>query len=309
MIWIHTSAYFLGNPVSRFVWDTQEWVVHTFIFCSVYLALGKVKKDISWLQILKRIWRILWPYYVFLVALLTLHFIAGSKTANVNFAFSSLFMYGGTDFNWLPMLFIQLAIIVPIFLLAVKKNGKVLYVVLSICLLFSLVYFWRDLKPYYRFIMLPPWFLVILFGYIYRTCTHKLRTLLITLAISLGISICCYFLLRWSHVETLQYYHKYPPDLYHIAIGISGLCVAVLFYKLLGKYLDVLKPVYTFLSKYSYSLFFVHVLVMNFITLYYGHWKLHWWEFLLWTLFGSLLVQFGIILVQSTLQTTRRLKV
>src|SRR5690348_699826 len=65
MIFLHTSVYFFSNgSYVAWLWNWGHFAVPVFIFCSVFLFFYKSQK-FSFSYLKKRLWRLLFPYYIF----------------------------------------------------------------------------------------------------------------------------------------------------------------------------------------------------------------------------------------------------
>ena len=64
--------------------------------------------------------------------------------------------------------------------------------------------------------------------------------------------------------KSLNFYsHKYPPDFYYLFFGLSLTCFSLLIGKLSLWQNKILKPIYLFISKNSYYIFFIHYIILD----------------------------------------------
>jgi len=289
MIVIHSISYFFSDKLSFLIWDYSQWAVPVFFFCSFYLFF-KSSKKISLLQYLKkRFLKLFIPYYIFLgFFYILLYFFEKKSFFNLNYLKANIFLYGGIDFNWLVLIFVYLTLLMPL-ILWFRKN-KFLYYGYFILSLFSSIYF-IFVKTNYRLTMWLPWSVLIYFTiYFIEKEKNKIKLLLISF-----ISLLIFLVIRVVEIKIghnlSQYANKYPPTLYHLSYGIFSIIIIFLLSKKnIFNFLNFDKLL-NFLSINSYSLFFIHILVM-----YYLNWKNlktgNWFTFFLLILVISSGIQF-----------------
>lgn len=262
MIIIHATAYFLKDKTASFLWDTSQFVVPVFIFCSVYLFFKKNvlvdrKNIFSYLK--KRISRLFVPYYIFLVLFFLSMIFVGHKIPSLSYVSKNIFLYGGLDLNWLPLLFIYVTLLNP--LISCLKNKKVLFYLFFAISLISSVFFIFT-KANYRAVMWLPWSLLIFFTIYFVNNEKNNKKIFYVFLISLITYGLTYYLeSRIGH--TLNHYtNKYPPTIYQISYGIFW---TIFLYRLselnLFKVLK-LESIFNFFSNYSYEIFFIHNLIL-----------------------------------------------
>ncbi|PJC34372.1 hypothetical protein CO048_00305 [Candidatus Roizmanbacteria bacterium CG_4_9_14_0_2_um_filter_35_15] len=292
MIISHTTAYFLKDKLAFLIWDITEFAVPIFLFCSIYIFYQKLK-TIDWSSFLKylkkRLSRLLLPYYLFLLVYFFLIYFFEPKKLSFHHFFSNIFLYGGLSLNWLVLLFIYLIFLMPfIFLLEERKLWFYLYGAFS--LVSSLVFVF--ISPInYRLIMWLPWSLIIyLTIYVIKNKNNNKRLFLLA-AISLTVFALLYFVEKKTGHKLIQYANKYPPNLYHLSYG----AFSIVFFFWLSK-----KKIFQFLSfdkflKFfsinSYSLFFIHnlvILILNWLNIRFFNWIL----FFIFVIAISMILQF-----------------
>ncbi len=267
VIVIHTFSFHLDNPINAFFWNVLQFVVVAFVFCSGVVSAHYQESLISlhtifpWYK--KRFIRLYIPFLIYFLIHFTLFMIFPNffthfgLQKNLLFFIASLTLFGGTNSNWLPLLFIQLTILSPLLFFLNKKN------LLWIFILFSMIitgYFTIHIFPYsyYRFVMWIPWALALLLGIIYQ---QKMNILVIVL--SGFIFVISYMLLTFQHHSLLFYDNKYPPTLYYLSFGVL---LTVLSSLLLSQiqFPENVQKVFSFISKNSYGLFFIHFIILDF---------------------------------------------
>ena len=263
MIIVHATSYFLKDSLTLAIWDNLQWAVPVFLFCSFYLYYKNTKnfdrKTVA-PYLKKRFERLLIPYYQFLLVYFSLAYIFAQSKLNINNVFANIFLYGGLDLNWLPLLFIYLIFVMPLILIA--KNNKLLMSLIFVLSLFASVFFIFSTPIHYRIIMWLPWILMIFFTLFVIKNENNWKKLF-SLA---GISLLVFIILRYIEIKIghnlTHYGNKYPPTLYHQSFGFfSAIVLLWLSKKNLFQAFKFDKLLH-FLSIYSYSIFFIHNIVI-----------------------------------------------
>lgn len=262
MIIIHACSYYLKDRLTFLTWDNLQWAVPVFLFCSFYLFYIKTEDlaKTDWLSYFKRrLTRLVIPYYYFLLVYFPLLFFFERKKFNLDYFFANVFLYKGIDSNWLVLIFIYLMILMPL-VLFIKKN-KTLFYGLFILSLFSSIYF--IFKPInYRVIMWLPWTFYIYFTIFFLKNKTNKKILLLTGLLSLIIFAFLRIIENNIGHNLTQYANKYPPTLYHLSFGIFWIIVLYwLSQKNIFGFMKLDKFLY-FLSINSYSIFFIHLIVI-----------------------------------------------
>src|SRR3990167_529140 len=278
---VHVLSFNLASGYNHYIWNYLHFVEVGFVFCSGYVLAARYQNFANWQEIRlwygKRLVRLLVPFYIYLLAhyviwfLLPIYFSGIGLKKSLPFLLQSVFLVGGVELGWLPLLFLQMAILFPIFMMIRKKKfAFALVAILSLATagIFILTPFFR---PYYRFVMWIPWSFLLLFSisaYLKESGDKKklesiIRRLLVGL-VALVLFILL-FLFWDTKGSTNLTSHKYPPDLYFLFYGI-GMSSLV---SLIG-YLDFFKRsfirrIIMYVSKQSYTLFFVHFIVLDFV--------------------------------------------
>ncbi len=207
---------------------------------------------------------------------------------NIEYFLTNIFLYGGIDFNWLVLLFIYLSFLTPVFFW-MEKRKVIFYLVFLLSFLSSIFFiFYNPIN--FRLIMWLPWMVLIYFSYFFVKNENK-RFFIFTSLGSLLIFVLSYFLeIKTGHVLS-QFANKYPPTIYHLSYGVFW--IIILFF--LSKkgifrffYFDKLL---NFLSVNSYSLYFIHALIVHFLVWTKLVWSLGVVWFFVIIFGGSVLVQ------------------
>lgn len=283
VIAIHILTYNLSTPLNKFLWNYLQFFVVTFIFCSGFVlsyiyrnSFNSILKTFFWYK--KRLIRLLVPFWIYLAIHYLLwiifpQFFSGLGLAkNVNYFISSAALFGGTNFNFLPLLFLQLTILFPFFTNWMNKK-KILFTYILGASFITLI-FTFNVFPYslYRFVMWIPWSLILIWAIWLRikeeTDANSYQT--IKRYLLWGISSFILFLILYIYnldvSNSLNFYnHKYPPDFYYLFFGIALTSFSLLIAKLKIWQNKFIKPIYFFISNNSYQIFFIHFIILDFV--------------------------------------------
>lgn len=295
MILIHTNVNFLSNKWAYSTREISQFAVVAFLFCSAYLSLLKPYPTVSEFvpYIAKRLRRLLIPFLVFFTIYILFSTIGLGKHFSQSYIVKSYMLTGGIDFNWMVLLFIQIMFITPFIQYLSEKNKSGLYLYASIALLSSIIFLKYTPLPFYRSIMWLPWSLVIVYIiYFDRIWNNKMRFIWVTLLFGIIFLVTQQYVLLPLHHSFSMYSNKYPPNLYHISyslFAVNGI------YFLSQKKLfasPLVHNVVNFFSTNSYTLFFIHILVID------GVWKwirpTNWILFFLLVTYISSIIQIGM---------------
>lgn len=275
VIAIHTYYYNLTSDINRFIWNYLNFVVVAFIFCSGYVSVSKspsiynISHLFSWYK--KRFLRLLIPYYLYLLVHYGLifflpHLVSGLDLKfNISNILKSIFLIGGANLSWLPLLFVELTLVFP-FLIAVSKNKTTRLLFLCFSLTFSLfltVYGFS--YNYYKLVMWIPYSLVLWFAIAsYTWEQHKIpvKNYLFTIAGSGVVWIFLTFI--WQQNSRPSYFidNKYPPNFYYLSYSIFASFLLLFLASYIPKW-EFFKNLITFISSHSYSLFFIHYILLD----------------------------------------------
>ncbi len=270
----HSLALFLGTPIINLTWNYLHFVVVGFVFCSGYVMESSFERAgadshlSKWYK--KRFLRLYLPFAVYVIVFMLIKGINSPR-----FLLSSLSFVGGVDVGWLTLLFLQLSLLTPLYI-HILKSDKVTKVFIVVLVIFSIIsLFYRIPSSYSLITAWLPWSLIFILGSLLAKY-KKLRDipvrfyLLTGLAAFAGWIILNQTLINLREPLTLTL-HKYPPDIYYFLYGItinSWLLADIRYRKNLAKI--IVKPM-TFLSKHSYNLFFINLIVLNFLFRLWKH--------------------------------------
>lgn len=301
MVLLHTNAYYLNNPISFFTWDWGQFAVPVFVFCSSYIFFQKQSSFSTLLgffqYVKKRIVRLLFPYYVFVFVYCLMVYFQNPAKITLKYIWQNITLTEGIALNWLVLLFIYFIFIMPFIQWSINKNRLLfiayflLSVVFSFILLFNSVPIMSGLN--YRYTMWLPWSLLVIVYYFIIKYEKNLKIIFNIFSISFFAFVVLYFLQKYLNHSTVQYYNKYPPNLYHLAFCVWS-TIAVYWIAKKGLFsFSPIKQILSFISKNSYSLFFVHYCVIFFLTVFTKI-KFGWISFFIVVTVVSLIIQLVI---------------
>lgn len=297
MILIHATAYFLSNPLAHRLWDLSQFAVPLFIFCSAYLFFLKpfafdLQELIQYAK--KRIIRLLVPYYAFGSILLWILYQYKRSNINADLVQRSLLIWGGIDFNWLVLLFLYFIFLMPLISWLYQSKRNLFYIYGGFSFVFSILLIFYRLPIDYRLVMWLPWSLVVVFTLLF----FKHQNSTIFLSVTFITSLAIFAVLRLIEIKTghplWQYNNKYPPNLYHLSFGIFWTCFLYILAKKKVFTVPVIRNLFHFLSVNSYNIYFIHFIVIYYLTLVIKIEFKAWWQFFSWILVITLLVQYII---------------
>lgn len=290
IILIHVLALYLGEYSTRLLWDLAHADVPVFVFCSGYLYFASQKDEHPLAHIVRRIKRLLVPYYIYVLAFYTVSFFVNRAVVTPNHIISSLLIIGGIDISWLVQLFIYNAIILSVMRYWLNRHAKIFDLFGIVAVLSTVVLlFWRPALDY-RWYMWLPWSSVLYYSYYFlQKHTHRL---FFATATGLGlIGFLTTLLVKlWLRQDLTFYTNKYPPNLFYLLYGLLAVNI-VYFLSLKGVFsYQWISRILHFSSRYSYPLFFIHYLLLTLIT------DLFWQRYFHWTVLYVLIValSFGI---------------
>lgn len=270
MIVMHIAPSYLQYPMFNWIWSWGQWVVPAFILCSIVVDSSNIRTLQDYLQYLwKRGSRLLIPYYLWLASYLTLMALLGHKRITLDIILKNVMFTGGADFNWMILLFIYVALALPFLRKIVEESEKISMAVLLLSFTISAFYlgdrsYWSGA---YRLWMLVPWYGITLGILLFLKWWKQNRWGHITTFFIVNLGIFTYWYLYFSHfdITTHTYYHKYPPDVFYVSFSLWSVILAYIIVHVFAKHIKKLPLVahfLTFVSTRSYTIFFIHILVL-----------------------------------------------
>lgn len=283
MILIHTNAYLLSDKIAYYTREISQFAVVAFLFCSTYLTLKRpypvtISEFAGYL--IKRLKRLLIPYYVFVVAYAVFMSLFAGKTLSHSYLVQNVLLTGGIDFNWLVLLFVQLTFVTPLLQYWYDNHRSLFHIYAVVALVSSVYFLTRTPLPYFRLIMWLPWSLVIVYTF-YFDRLWKSKSVFIVTTLLFG---CIYYLTQHyvlipSKHALSMYANKYPPNIYHIAYSIFALNILYGMSQLKLFSQKIVQAVIDFFSLYSYTIYFIHILIIEAMTRILNMKTLHWFLF------------------------------
>ena len=308
VIFIHTSAYFLSKKNVFLIWDFCQFAVVAFVFCSSYVffqreRLLNLKSFFAFLK--KRLLRLFVPYWTFLIVMLGLITIKEPNKINFAFVLKNIFAIGGIDINWLVLLFVLFSVLFPIisFLKYKKPWFFYLYGLLALGSSVALLFYRPSFD--YRLIMWLPWSVVALFSWYYVKHRKHSLFLLLTISASLLLFFSLVLILTATHHSLAQFDNKYPPNFYHLVYGIFWIVLLSFILKAKFFLFSPIKVSLSFLSRKSYSLFFIHRLVIYVLTVFYKI-SFTWISFFVCVLIITIIIQLILTFAGYLFSTAKR---
>lgn len=270
MIMIHTNAYYLSNKIAYNLLEFSQFAVVAFIFCSSYLSVVRYQEAAKSNQVsvvLKRFWRLLQPYYIFLIPHFILLFWKEPAKLTLRYVLESILLIGGIEFNWLVLLFLQLAVVSPFLLYLFHHKRNLFFVWFAVSLFSSFYFLFHTPLPYFRLIMFLPWSLVVLFTILFGTYQKEVMFWVVS-----GISSMMLFFVSSKILISMgrsltHYNNKYPPNIYHLSYGIAAVLILWIIsarFKIFS--LPVVADLISFMSRNSYQIYFIHIIVIYVVT-------------------------------------------
>jgi hypothetical protein len=245
--------------------------VVAFVFAAGYL-LGTKKKIETFSWIKSRLVRLVFPFYLYLLAHYLLMFFLPSLFKapwlknDPKFIIQSILLTGGVDFNWFVLLFVQLTLLTP-FLFAISKKRGLSIILLVIGLILTVIFFF--IHPTYqtfKWTMIFGWSFVYFLGMMIGKYELK-RDITLKKYGFLALFFALIFLIldsRFLNIKNLVLTeHKYPPDSIYLSYGLTITFILLI----IGKKMiaNPFNPIIIFLSRHSYSIFFANYLALDMI--------------------------------------------
>lgn len=296
MIALHTLAYFLSNKLLYDLWNYGNFVVPIFIFVSAFLFFRKeiaTRTELSFSYIKKRLSRLIIPYYIFLVVYFFLMFMFERHKLTGTFILKNITFLGGVDINWLVILFLYMSVLLPVLSFAQSKSRWTMSVVTVVSLLTSIFLLFFKLPLSYKLTMWVPWLLVVAVAYYHAEYEENKNTLPIFFLLSTVVFLASWLILDSIPKNTGFFQNKYPPNLYLLSYGTMWIGALFLFYPLISAQKQVMY-FFNYFGKYSYTLFFIHYIVIYILAKGTPYKTFGWLPFFIFVTLLSVLGQVGL---------------
>lgn len=209
-------------------------------------------------------------------------------------------MTAGIDFNWLVFLFIELAVLMPVVLYAYRRLRPLYYLFMGTALVSSVIFLKYNYLVWYRYIMWLPWSLALAYT-IHLDGWWKNRRIFWTvtvLLLAVFILTQQVVLVPLHHSLRMQN-NKYPPNLYHLSY--SFFAVNVLYFLSKAGVFERVRGIIRFYSVNSYTIYFIHILVIYVLTVFMKM-RFTWVTFFLAVITLTTLIQLGINMISAFLR-------
>lgn len=296
IILIHVTAYFRDTILARTLWEYSQVAVHTFVFCSAYLYFSKTKTEhFTIAYFWKRTKRLVIPYYCFLIFLFLYTFIfKGVPISFETIVRKTLFLnVSSRDLDWLVVLFLYFMILLPLIRLLSKKP-LLLWSYTVISLISSIMLLFADSSIAFRLVMWLPWSLLLIVSYLVVVYEKKNWFFPSIIVISFGIFIISRALLMNAGDTLTLTENKYPPNIFYLSYGVFLMLFLYILHQKYGSAIGFFQKYFDFLSKYSYSIFFIHFLILYYFLDFTPYKKMQWWGLFIAVFCLTIIVQLGI---------------
>lgn len=277
VIVIHVLERYQGNSAARHtIWDLSHFSVGLFVFASGFLhgnSSTKVSDIKSGIKVLiKRVQRIVIPYFIYAIIAFTIFALMHStdeilKIVDLEYITDTLILHGGIGYNWITRIFMLITVT---FIILELLKPKLRHIYTITCIIFAIIvsyltFYTYDYLKYFYY--LPGWFLIYYSGYLlFRNYKIRISSLAKMITFYLLVFISCFILLKTLGQTTMIFFHKYPPDLYFISYNAILSAIVSIFaikaHKIIEQN-DIIKKSITFLSRNSYEIFFIQLLVIQ----------------------------------------------
>lgn len=273
----HSLVPFLGPSHINILWNYLHFSVIAFVFCSGYGTIASyaryVKTNTStfwWM--LKRFSRLYVPFALYILGYWVLtylfpHIFTGQDFQPTrSFITSSLTLFGGASMGWLPVLFLELTLLTPVYLYVLQNQKRMVAA-------FFLLFFLSFLQGVFplpstssRFTAWIFWSIPYLAGGAsghIQFSKPKTKRALAFLGISfLVLHAVLSLFISSNRLPLTLTSHKYPPDLFYFSYGFGVNAFLLILFSFISFHHQI-TAIIRFLARHSYSLLFVHWIVLD----------------------------------------------
>lgn len=292
MIALHTQSYFLSDRFIFTLWSYGNFVVQIFIFTSAYMFFKKeesAKTVMSFGYFKKRFLRLMVPYYIFLAVYFPIIFFLDRTALTQTFVVKNVLLTGGLDLNWLVILFLYFMILLPI-LAAFRSHRFLFHGAFFLSLLSSCILFFYKPPVNYKLTMWLPWITVAGVAFYYLALEKVKKSAVFMALLSLSVFLITFGFLHVSQRSLVLFDNKYPPNIYYLSYGVVWIGLLLILYPLLEKRRLLMQGIGYF-SRYSYTLFFIHFIVMYVLSKTVAYKTFGWFPFFLTVTALSVILQ------------------
>ncbi|MEI6327487.1 MAG: acyltransferase family protein [Candidatus Roizmanbacteria bacterium] len=320
IIFIHIAPYYLKMPWVAWIWNWAQFVVAVILLCSVAVTRmpsGQFEWSSYLKYIAKRLKRLLIPYYIFFAVYTGITYAFQPSKVTWWYFFQNNTLTGGIDFQWLVLLFILLAIIAPLTDRLYQRHRRSFFglIIASLCLscLYQFNRPWWNIN--YRLWMIGSWLSVALIARwaIDLYARRKWVPLSGIVIGSFSVWLAILWTLTSSHLQIGTFYHKYPPDIFHVSYSIWTMVAVYICINQLARFSEkssqlgtVVMQCIRWCSTYSYELYFTHIIVIMLMDWSFPRRNISLWTFSVLTYTGTILVVGVINLLRKSILRIRK---
>lgn len=302
MIFIHATAYYSKNSVAHTLWDYTHFAVPLFVFCSFFLSVSQYNKSfrITYKTVLKRLKRLLIPYYLFLFTWVVFSPLLLSKFFTFRSFVDKIFFFSwnSRDVEWLVFLFVVFIFVVPVFGYLSRKSKKAYVLLLLIIGAIPVYFLFGKTSIPIRFAMIPIWMLFYPIAQYFYTHQRAYKNIFLLGMASLVVFLVSGVSLNLLGKSLVFTANKYPPNIYYLSYGCVWISFGYLLYEFLPK-ITLLEKVWYFFSSRSYSLYLIHFLILLLFVHYRLYSMLPWWILFILLMGSSICIQLLLDRVKS----------
>lgn len=299
MILTHTTAYFPQDNIANFIWNWSHFAVPIFVFCSAYLFFKKQDRPLSFKSYLaKRLTRLLIPYYIFLPFFFLSLFVFTPNILTTKYIFNSLFLLGGVDINWLVLLFLYFALILPVLQIMYKKTKIIFHLLFIISFLSTLFLLFTTPPINYKLYLWIPWSFIIYVTFFFNHLQKKNKAFIFPIIFFTFYTIS-FLILQSIHHSTVLIRNKYPPNMFYLSYSLTILFLLFSAVKKIPKN-SFIAGILNYFSFYSYTIYFLHYLVLTVLAVFIKRLSLNWISFSLSVFIITIVLQFFLSRFQKT---------
>lgn len=301
IILVHSIQQTTQTALSTSLANISQFAVPVFVFCSclLYAKISSKYTSSTPIYIARRIWRLLRPYYIFLIFYFPLTGVVTLKNIGIKHAMSLLLVWAPTNEpDWAVLLFIYVSCIALLARYLYHHARPVFWVYVGAAVAASgLLLHYR--YPFgFRSIMWLPWSLVAMHGFFVKKYEDKYWLYPAILIVPVVVFFTSYLILSQTGQPLSFYANKYPPNLYFLSYGILASSVFYIASRV-GVFTIIPRRIIKFFSVNSYSIYFVHfILILLFVK--YGNIKMFaWWQFFIIILSTTAILQLSLLRVSK----------
>ncbi len=260
MILIHITAWYRTSALASFLWNYSQFAVQVFVFCSGYVFAMKhlsSRTTFSIAAVLRRAFRLLAPYYLFLLVYLPVENLLTKKSLSPLYILQSITLTGGPDFNWAVLLFLQMAILGPVVVWLFSKYRTLFWIFCTVAVASSVIFLGMHITSY-KHIMWLPWSLVMLFSW--YIAVHKKWAVPSLTSLVLFLASGAYLTATSSSMRFFD--NKYPPNIYYLSYGALWILVLIKTIPYIPGG-SAARRFISYVGTNSYELFFIHFLILT----------------------------------------------